>query len=286
MVAAIHQTRFSMSNHLMAERHATSFFDLPRELRDMVYHFLWYEHEGMAVPYLGQRAKVEYLDTTSAAVKRRGFVGLRCRLPKWLCISKTFHNEVVDAFIERAEWTETLRARGHKGPTATSALFNPSTARVVTLGLGDLAPTTHRLRRRLRTRKLTSIAQSTRDYVEEMSRFADSMTASTRPQDVHIILNLPDDVDYDSFWDIANIDVHFLETFQRVSVKAVVFYIYDELDIKKMNAGRQKNLYDGFARMARAILGCEHVGIAHEECWGEVPNLERWIQFKAMAESG
>ncbi|KAJ4370722.1 hypothetical protein N0V83_005243 [Neocucurbitaria cava] len=268
------------SKYLMAKRHATSFFDLPRELRDIIYHFLWHEHEGIAVPYFGQRARMDYLETTSAAVKRLHYYCRKYPLPKWLCISKMFHKEVIDAFNERAEWREAPRRRGHKDPIASSALFNPSTARIVTFHLGDLAPTTRFYRKRTE-----SIAQNAHSYMEEMSRFADSMMTSSRPQEVHLCFDLAEEAHYDTFQDLANIDVEYLETFQHVAVRGVVIYVYDEQDIKRMNAERQKNLYEGFARMARAIFGCEHVGITDEQCWGEIPTLERWIQFKKTTHS-
>ena len=231
--------------------HTTDFFDLPRELRDLVYHFLWYDYPDIATSYRDKQSRVRYRPTTSPSAKQR-IHRKRTGLPAWLFINKAFLEEAIATFNARAEWT--LLSFWRITPGAGSApLFSLSKAQIVTLMLGDLAPITRFLSQ-------GSIAHCCRELIGDHHRIADDMLASDKAQDLHIWLELAEDADGDTFEDIAGIDVEFLEPFQHVPLRDVVIYVDDEDGILNMDEARQNNVYTGFRRMGRAVLGSQHEG--------------------------
>ncbi|KAF1845617.1 uncharacterized protein K460DRAFT_258971, partial [Cucurbitaria berberidis CBS 394.84] len=200
------------------------FFELPRELRDLVYHFLWYDYPDLAVLYRGKWCVVGY--QTMNALSTKGQIQQRShRLPAWLFINKLFHKEAIFALNERAEWTWFPYWR-HQPGAGSSTLFGPSTSQLVTLKLGDLAPTSRQpfvmesLAERAR-----SLNQSCRNLIDDHRHISADMLASEKPQDLHIWFDLPEDADEDTFECFANMDLEFLELFQRIQLRDLVIYV-------------------------------------------------------------
>jgi hypothetical protein len=82
------------------------FFELPRELRDFVYHYLWEDYPKMKVPYSGKRNQSHYNPTINKP-QLKTCINYRKDgppLPSWLFASKTFFSEATTTFNECAEW--------------------------------------------------------------------------------------------------------------------------------------------------------------------------------------
>jgi hypothetical protein len=109
------------------------FFDLPRELRDFVYHYLWEDHPDITTPYSNRRTELRY-DQSINKCHTKTYLHNN-PFPPWLLASKAFLYEATAAFNERAEWTwqPATRTRG-----AHSTLFGPIASKVVTLRFGGV----------------------------------------------------------------------------------------------------------------------------------------------------
>ncbi|CAO2648788.1 Nn.00g097370.m01.CDS01 [Neocucurbitaria sp. VM-36] len=192
----------------------------------------------------------------SAAATKPLLIRRKHRLPEWLFISKTLNKEAVDALNERAEWTWNDCSQSVSDTTKSSVLFSPSTAQIVTVWLGDLAPT--------------------RIYAYV------GFWQTTGP---NVCFDLSDNADFDTFREFASIDVEFLEAFRRVPLRNFVIYISDDVGILKMDKEGQKNLDMGFKRMERAVLGDTnpHEGFYHEAHWQDEEHdycIHHWYQFQ------
>jgi hypothetical protein len=80
------------------------FFKLPRELRDLVYHYLWQGSPNLVVPYLGKKSLIRYSGSNQPHAKPLDMLSTRTEvLPQWLFINKAFYDESVTLLTKHAE---------------------------------------------------------------------------------------------------------------------------------------------------------------------------------------
>jgi len=288
---------FDTQNRLplqMAHRTGFHFFELPRELRDLIYHFLWLGVPDLIVPYLGRKSLIRYDATNGVCSKPPDQPWNRMELlPSWLFLGKAFFEECVTALNERSEWI--WLPYGAYRPTAGSAaLFGPSTAKIVTVrfreyegsNAGPIIASTRAEQLRNDTVMHVSVyVRSTyetyTDFVPSpyQSRIAEDMSASGKPTALHLWFNL-DRIDTPGeLRGFFNLTFGILGPFQYANIATLVIHALDE-DVNPLVAspGGLKNLRLGMRTIATAVFGCTRAKIEHEEHWVE----EDAILFKVQ----
>ena len=71
--------------------HISHFLKLPRELQDLVYHFLWRSHPHQVVAYSNRKTILRYTASNHTCSENTHDHQWTPTLPEWLFINKAFH---------------------------------------------------------------------------------------------------------------------------------------------------------------------------------------------------
>jgi hypothetical protein len=212
----------------MTRDSVTGFFKLPRELRDLIYHFLWLDLPDLVVPYLDDKSLIRYNGTNEACSKTPDEPWTRKNeLPDWFFLNKVFKKESYTTLIKRAEWIYIPDRRPRRN-AGSSTLFGPSTAHIVTVrvrehsqGLFSSTPIVSVFPGALMVEKLRKDAMSYRQIAKDMAE-------NGRLKSLHLWFDaLMDDgfYGYRSFFGGSAI---FLAPLQDANITTLVIYIGPE----------------------------------------------------------
>ena len=119
-----------------------SLFDLPRELRDQIYHYYWTaqpKYLAPRTPFHPLKVHFNYAgrpDITKEAVIKTATQ----RFPEWLQASKQLQSEALEQYASRAEWSVVLKSKLPKPDNRkTSSALDIRKVRKLALHISDIA---------------------------------------------------------------------------------------------------------------------------------------------------
>ncbi|KAH6124287.1 hypothetical protein HBI69_042030 [Parastagonospora nodorum] len=197
------------------------FFKLPRELRDLVYHFLWQGYPYQVVAYSNRKTILRYIASNQVYTKSAFDSQWTHTLPEWLFINKAFHTESIALLLERSEWIRLSSSYFHPYTgtypnTGTSTLFGPATAQVVSLC--DLVFATEIPQSR------AVLENQARQRMIEHSQVAQDMVARGTGRRLHVWIDLQgrDDLRFGLLFEER---IEYLTCYQCVDVGTLVVYV-------------------------------------------------------------
>jgi hypothetical protein len=253
------------------------FFELPRELRDLIYHHLWQDCPAITVPYSGRTTESHY----NPAINEPHFKACHdyskdnVPLPPWVFANTTFFYEAISAFEENADWAW-LRWAPSKRNAGSSMLFGPSTSKIVTLKLGEIEDMI------CKPVRAESLAKEVRALETNFSRIAEDMLACGQTQHLHITFDIESNTTVFALNFFPDVITSMFEPFQHVPIGNLVICVREAKDlVKDLEEEKKMQLRQGLERIAGTILGTESPESSLEKHWKDEEEMQYyWLQYK------
>ncbi|KAH7077127.1 hypothetical protein FB567DRAFT_142932 [Paraphoma chrysanthemicola] len=248
-----------------------SFFGLPRELRDLVYHFLWLGTPDLKVPYLGKASLMTYCPANGENdVLLRGIRSRTEILPSWLFINKALFIESLDLLSNRSKWVRLpLATYNHNAGSTT--IFGPDRAYVVDLPFKEYHP--HSLRLLTPFSDISSRERMLNDTASHI-RIAADMSANGKPKVLRLTITLEElrVPEVGGAFDYMSFD--YLEPFQQVYITSLIIHAFDPVDrirtaVHALSSERLMRLKRGVQKVARVIFDQPQPELKYEKHWQE-----------------
>lgn len=241
----------------MAQPSSFRFFDLPRELRDHVYHFICLDMYPFKVPIEHRTMCVQYNPTNEPRAKTTVVEDIRPvskSLPRWLFVSKTFFKESLAVFTENSEWTSDASLRFHSRQPSYP-LFQLASAHVITV-------------------RDVGIFTTDRGQIWSADKFnkpiANAMAKSDRPMTLHLWFrrvnaNRPGNGPF------GCMTSEHIECFQQVNIGTLVLYEVDRFKYKTEPSERLAAL----RRVADVVFSGREFRIKMEKHWEALDDVRK-----------
>ncbi|KAH7072844.1 hypothetical protein BKA63DRAFT_52156 [Paraphoma chrysanthemicola] len=259
-----------------------SFSGLPRELRDLVYHFLWLDTPDLVVPYLGKASLMTYCSPDGENdVLLRGIRRRTESLPSWLFINKTLFIESLDLLSNRSRWIRLPLGTYHPNAGSTT-IFGPDRAYIVELPFQEYHPHT------LSLTPFSGISSRERllNDTASHSRIAADMSANGKPKVLHLTITLENSKVPEGGGTFDDMSLDYLEPFQQLYITSLIIHTFDPTDrtrtaVNALSSERLVRLKRGVEKVARVIFDQPQPELKYEKHWQGNSRrfVEHWYRY-------